>query len=94
MLMGCGALTASALMLFAASIKRIRYSTAGLMQYISPSLVFLTAVFVFGEPMDKWKLLSFVIIWIGAGDLHDLGPPRREKPPRRRTGAALDRIRF
>ena len=27
-------------------------------------LVFLTAVFVFGESMDKWKLLSFVIIWI------------------------------
>jgi chloramphenicol-sensitive protein RarD len=64
MLMGCGALTASSLMLFAASIKRIRFSTAGLMQYISPSLVFLTAIFVFGEPMDKWKLLSFVIIWI------------------------------
>ena len=50
--------------LFAAAIKRIRYSTAGLMQYISPSLVFLTAVFVFGEPMDKWKLASFVLIWI------------------------------
>ena len=27
-------------------------------------LVFLTAVFVFGEPMDKWKLASFVLIWI------------------------------
>jgi chloramphenicol-sensitive protein RarD len=64
MLMGCGALTVSSLVLFTASIKRLRYSTAGLLQYISPSLVFLTAVFVFGEPMDKWKLLSFAIIWI------------------------------
>jgi chloramphenicol-sensitive protein RarD len=64
MLMGCGALTASSLVLFAASIKRLRFSTAGLLQYISPSLVFLIAVFIFGEPMDKWKLLSFVIIWI------------------------------
>jgi chloramphenicol-sensitive protein RarD len=63
MLMGCGVMTASALILFAASIKRLRYSTAGLMQYISPSLVFLTAVFIFGEPIDGWKLLSFVIIW-------------------------------
>ena len=51
-------------MLFAVAIKRIRYSTAGLMQYISPSLVFLTAVFVFDEPMDGWKLSSFIIIWI------------------------------
>ena len=64
MLMGCGVMTAAALMLFAASIRRIRYSTAGLLQYISPSLVFLTAVFIFGEPMSPLKLASFVIIWI------------------------------
>jgi chloramphenicol-sensitive protein RarD len=64
MLMGCGALTAGALLLFAAAIKRIRYSTAGLMQYISPSLVFLTAVFVFGEPMDGWRWLSFALLWM------------------------------
>lgn len=64
MRMGCGALTSASLMLFAAAIMRIRYSTAGLMQYISPSLVFLTAVFVFKEPMDRWKLLSFVLIWV------------------------------
>ena len=64
MLMGCGVMTAAALMLFAASIRRIRYSTAGLLQYISPSLVFLTAVFVFGEPMSPLKLASFIIIWI------------------------------
>jgi chloramphenicol-sensitive protein RarD len=63
MLMGCGGLTAGALIFFAASIKRLRYSTAGLLQYISPTLVFLTAVFIFHEPMDKWKLLSFIIIW-------------------------------
>jgi chloramphenicol-sensitive protein RarD len=64
MLMGCGLLTSASLILFAAAIKRIRYSTAGLMQYISPSLVFLTAIFVFGEPMDKWKLMSFILIWV------------------------------
>jgi chloramphenicol-sensitive protein RarD len=64
MLMGCGVLTASALILFAASIRRIRYSTSGLLQYLSPSLVFLTAVFIFGEPLDTWKLASFAIIWL------------------------------
>jgi chloramphenicol-sensitive protein RarD len=57
-------LTAAALMLFAMAIRRIRYSTAGLMQYISPSLVFLTAVFVFNEPLDGWRLLSFALVWI------------------------------
>jgi chloramphenicol-sensitive protein RarD len=63
MLIGCGVLTAAALMLFAMAIRRIRYSTAGLMQYISPSLVFLTAVFVFGEPLDMWRLLAFALVW-------------------------------
>jgi len=65
MLIGCGVMTAASLMLYASSIRRIRYSTAGLLQYISPSLVFLTAVFVFGEPLNTLKLVSFVIIWIG-----------------------------
>ena len=64
MLMGCGALTAGALLFFAAAIKRIRYSTAGIMQYISPSLVFLTAIFIFGEPMDFWRWLAFGLIWV------------------------------
>lgn len=64
MLMGSGLLTAGALLFFAAAVKRIRYSTAGIMQYISPSLVFLTAVFIFGEPMDGWRWLSFALLWI------------------------------
>jgi len=64
MLIGCGGLTAGALLFFAESLKRIRYSTAGILQYISPSLVFLTAVFMFGEHMDRWKFLSFVFIWV------------------------------
>lgn len=67
MLMGCGVLTSGALIFFAASLKLIRYSTAGILQYISPSLVFLTAVFVFNEPMDKWKWLSFAILWVALG---------------------------
>lgn len=65
LLIGCGVLTSTSLLLFAAAIKRIRYSTAGLMQYISPTLVFLTAVFVFGEPLDRWRLVSFALIWVG-----------------------------
>ena len=63
MLIGCGVMTAASLMLFTASVRRIRYSTSGLLQYISPSLVFLTAVFIFGEPMSVMKLVSFIIIW-------------------------------
>jgi chloramphenicol-sensitive protein RarD len=63
-LIGLGVMTAGPLLLFATAIKLVRYSTAGMMQYISPSLVFLTAVFVFGEPMNFWRWMSFVVIWI------------------------------
>jgi chloramphenicol-sensitive protein RarD len=64
MLMGCGAFTTGALLFYASSIKLIRYSTAGILQYLSPTLVFLTAVFVFGEKLDFWKLVSFGMIWV------------------------------
>ncbi len=67
MLIGCGPLTAGALIFFAAAIKRIRYSTAGILQYISPSLVFLTAVFIFKEPMSGLKWAAFVLLWIALG---------------------------
>ena len=65
MLVGLGVFTASTLMLFAAAVRRIRYSTVGLLQYISPSLVFLTAVFIFHEPMNPMRWASFVLIWAG-----------------------------
>lgn len=65
LLWGCGIWTTSALVFFAASLKRIRYSTAGILQYISPTLVFLTAIFMFGEHMTYWKAVSFVLIWTG-----------------------------
>ena len=64
MLMGCGVFTTGALLFYSTSLKLIRYSTAGLLQYLSPSLVFLTAVFIFGERLDFWKLLSFGMIWV------------------------------
>ena len=65
LLMGLGLFTAATLMLFAAGVRRLRYSTVGLLQYISPSLVFLTAVFVFHEPMTRLRLFSFALVWTG-----------------------------
>ena len=76
------------LVFFALSIKLLRYSTAGLLQYISPTLVFLTAVFIFGEPMDKWKLLSFVILWIGLA-IYSYSALRDEKNRRREAEALV-----
>lgn len=65
LLMGLGFFTAATLMLFGSAVKRVRYSTVGLLQYISPSIVFLIAVFVFHEPMNELRWLSFMLIWLG-----------------------------
>ena len=64
LLLACGPVTAAPLILFAAAARRLAYSTIGILQYIAPSMMFLIAVFVFHEPMDLWKFVSFVMIWL------------------------------
>jgi chloramphenicol-sensitive protein RarD len=86
MLVGCGALTTGALVFFAASLKRIRYSTAGILQFISPSLVFLTAIFMFGEPIDFWKLLSFALLWLALA-IYSFSTLRGERTAKVSAGA-------
>lgn len=60
-----GVLTAAPLLLFASAARRLRYATMGLLQYLAPSLVFLQAVFVFGEPLRPVHLVTFGLIWAG-----------------------------
>ena len=63
LLMGCGIVTAVPLMVYANAAKGLRLSTIGLMQYIAPTMIFLTAVFLFGEPFDSARALAFALIW-------------------------------
>ena len=58
-----GAITAIPLLLFNAAAKRLPYSTLGFLQYIAPSLQFLLAVTVFGEPLTPAHALCFGAIW-------------------------------
>lgn len=62
---GCGFITAVPLIVYATGAKLLTLSTIGIMQYIAPTIVFLIAVFVFGEPFSATKLFAFVLIWIG-----------------------------
>jgi chloramphenicol-sensitive protein RarD len=64
LLIACGPMTAAPLMLFAAGARRIRLSTMGMLQYIAPTGLFLTAIFALGEPADRWTLVSFSLIWL------------------------------
>ena len=63
LLFGCGLITAVPLMLYANGAKLLRLSTIGIMQYIAPTMIFLTAVFVFGEPFGIPRMIAFPIIW-------------------------------
>lgn len=59
-----GALTAIPLLLFTAAAKRLPYSTLGFLQYVAPSMQFLLAVLVFGEPLTTAHMICFAAIWV------------------------------
>lgn len=63
LLLAAGPMTALPLIFYVAGVRRLRYATIGLMQYIVPSLTFLLAVFLYDEPFGRVQLLSFVLIW-------------------------------
>lgn len=58
-----GTVTATPLLLFTAAAKRLPYSTLGFLQYVAPSLQFLLAVAVFGEPLTRAHVVCFGLIW-------------------------------
>ena len=65
LLIGAGVLTALPLMAFAAATQRLDLATVGMLMYINPTLQFVTAVWIFGEPLQTARLLSFALIWLG-----------------------------
>lgn len=65
LLIGAGILTALPLMAFAAATQRLDLATVGMLMYINPTLQFFTAVWIFGEPMQSERLVSFGLIWLG-----------------------------
>lgn len=60
-----GIITATPLLLFGRAARILPLTTLGLIQYLSPTLVFLQAVFLFGEPLVPARLAAFACIWAG-----------------------------
>ncbi len=56
-------ITAIPLALFSYGVRRVNLSRLGFIQYYSPSLSLLVAVFAFGEPFTKNHMISFSLIW-------------------------------
>lgn len=63
LLMGASLVTAVPLLFFTLGARRILLSTVGLLQYIAPSGMFLSAIFAFNEPFSMAQVWTFVFIW-------------------------------
>ena len=63
LLLGCGAVTAVPLLIYANGAKLLRLSTIGILQYIAPTMIFIVAVFVFGEEFGRARMIAFPMIW-------------------------------
>ena len=55
--------TALPLIGYSYAVRRIPYSTVGIIQYVSPTIVFLLGRFAFGEPFSVEMMTGFVLIW-------------------------------
>lgn len=62
-----GVVTALPLIFFASAAKRMSLSTLGLFQYLAPTLSFLLAVLVYGEPFGRVHAFAFGCIWAAIG---------------------------
>lgn len=65
LLVFAGAITALPLLMFAAAARRMPYSTMGLLQYLAPSIQFVSAILLFGEPLRTVHIVTFGLIWTG-----------------------------
>ena len=72
-----GIMTVIPLLLFNAATNRLPLIITGLLQYITPSIMFIIGILVFHEPLQLVKLTGFIFIWIALAilgrDLYKLG---------------------
>jgi chloramphenicol-sensitive protein RarD len=58
-----GVVTTVPLFFFSEGAKRIPLSTMAFIQYVSPTMMLLIGVLVYGEPFTRVHLISFSLIW-------------------------------
>lgn len=59
-----GILTVIPMFLYNYSAQRIPLNNLGMLQFVSPTLQFLTAQFIFHENIGGYKLMAFTFIWL------------------------------
>ncbi|HYA66513.1 MAG TPA: EamA family transporter RarD [Burkholderiaceae bacterium] len=64
LLVAAGPVTTVPLLLFAAGARRISFSLLGILQYLAPTLQWLSGIFVFREAFEPAKAVGFGFIWL------------------------------
>lgn len=64
LLFGAGAATVIPLLLFNGSTTRLPLSTIGLLQYITPTIMFFIGIFINNEDISMTKVIGFAFIWL------------------------------
>lgn len=64
LLMAGGVITALPLVWFGLAVRRLRLSTVGFVQYLTPSTQLLLAVWLYGEPFGAAHAAAFGLIWL------------------------------
>ncbi|AGN19634.1 EamA family transporter RarD [Corynebacterium glutamicum] len=64
LLVSSGLVTAVPLLMFALAAKEIPLSTVGMLQYLTPTMQMLWALFVVNESVEPMRWFGFVFIWV------------------------------
>jgi len=65
LLIACGPVTTLPLVLFGFGARRLSLSTAGVLQYINPTMQAAIAVALLGEALGRLQFVTFALIWFG-----------------------------
>ncbi len=65
LLVGGGLITSIPLLMFATAARMLPMVTLGLIQYITPTMLFLCGILLYGEHLSTAQWASFALIWTG-----------------------------
>ena len=83
LLLLAGVVSTIPLLLFTGAARRLPYSTLGMLQFLAPTLQFLLAVLIYGEPFTRAHAIAFGAIWTALGlyMVALIRSPRAPPPP-------------
>jgi len=63
LMVGAGLVTTIPLLLFSSAAQRVPLATMGILQYITPSMLFLLGIFLYHETFSTARAIGFCLVW-------------------------------